>query len=168
MDNKKLEIKREGDKFLVGKKVFYNEIAAQIYIQEKESPKASMSKSTKAFIFFVILTAVFLIFLNKSNDGIFSGGRYTDTFIEGLIKGVVFTPIIFLVFWFSKKIKEFLINRKLKIEKNDNAYEEALMEIESDKVIKKTWAKAFSVSGGDELKTKAEYIKIRVKEISGN
>jgi hypothetical protein len=168
MDNKKLEIKREGDNFLVGGKVFYNEVAAKIYIEEKESPKAPMSKATKAFIFFIILMTGFLIFFKKSDGNLFSGGRYTDTFIEGLIKGAIFTPIIALIFWVPKKLKEFLNNRKLKIEENDNAYEEALMEIENNEIVKKTWAKAFSMSGGDELKTKAEYIKIRAKEISGN
>ncbi len=168
MGNKKLEIKNEGDKFLVGGKVFHNEIAAKIYIQEKESPRAPMSKATKVFIFFIILTVGFFIIFKKSDGNLLAGGRYTDTFIEGLIKGVVFTPIIALIFWAPKKLKEFLVNRKIKIEVSDNAYEEALMEIESNKIVKKTWAKAFSMSGGDELKTKAEYIKIRAKEISNN
>ena len=42
------------------------------------------------------------------------------------------------------------------------------MEIEENKIVKKTWAKAFAMPSGDESKTKAEYIRIRAKEISAN
>jgi len=168
MNNQKLEIKREGEKFMVGRKIFYNEVAARIYIEEKESPKAPMSTATKAFIFFTLMIALLILIFGGPDFNSLSGGRYSDAFIEGSIKGALLTPIIAFIFWAPKKLKDIFHNRKLKNEANENAYEEALIEIEENKIVKKTWAKAFAMSGGDESKTKAEYIRIRAKEISAN
>ena len=47
----------------------------------------------------------------------------------------------------------------------DEIYEKIMLEIEEDKKIKSTWAKAFSQSAGDENKAKALYINLRVEEI---
>lgn len=47
----------------------------------------------------------------------------------------------------------------------DEIYEKVMIEIEEDKKIKSTWAKAFSKENGDENKAKALYINLRVEEI---
>jgi hypothetical protein len=47
----------------------------------------------------------------------------------------------------------------------DEIYEKVMLEIEEDKKVKSTWAKAFAQSQGDENKAKALYISLRVQEI---
>jgi hypothetical protein len=47
----------------------------------------------------------------------------------------------------------------------EKAWEQALTEFESDERKKGVWAKAFSDSNGDEAKAKAQYLKIRAKQL---
>jgi len=48
---------------------------------------------------------------------------------------------------------------------SDSMYEQALKEIEDNKPHKASWARAFSETEGDEIKTKALYIKLRVAHL---
>jgi len=57
----------------------------------------------------------------------------------------------------------FKYNENLEINE-DEVYEKVMLEIEEDKKIKSTWAKAFAQSQGDENKAKALYINLRVDE----
>ena len=49
----------------------------------------------------------------------------------------------------------------------ESAYERAADELETNQVDKATWARAFADSDGDTQKTKARYIALRVKKLTG-
>jgi len=57
-------------------------------------------------------------------------------------------------------------NSNINIIKEEEFYEKALSEIEEDTKIKSTWAKALSLSNGDEVKANSLYIKLRVETLN--
>jgi uncharacterized membrane protein YhaH (DUF805 family) len=56
-------------------------------------------------------------------------------------------------------------NQHIDLVDEDSIYEQVMLEIEEDRKVKSTWAKAFAQSDGDENKAQAMYITFRVNEI---
>ena len=56
-------------------------------------------------------------------------------------------------------------DQNVELENEDAIYEQVMLEIEEDKKVKATWARALAQSDGDKDKAEALYIQFRVKEI---
>lgn len=56
-------------------------------------------------------------------------------------------------------------NQDVDLVDEDTIYEQVMLEIEEDRKVKSTWAKALAQSDGDREKTEALYIKLRVQNI---
>lgn len=158
-----MAIRFEDGHYIVGNKVFHTKTAAETYAEERED-RARMSNGTKIFLVVLVVIGGYFLFATMADS--YGAERYTDKFFEGAIKGLAFTPVIALLFWAPKLIRKFIKDRKDIGGLREDAYETALNEIETGQVIKRTWAKAFSLSDGDEAKAKAVYIKLRAVELS--
>lgn len=163
MSDEKLAVRFEDEHYVVGNKVFYTKAAAETYAEER-GERARMSNGTKIFLVVVVVIGGYFLFAPMVDS--FGAERHTDKFIEGAIKGLLFTPVIALLFWAPKKIRKIIKDRKDISGLRDDAYETALNEIETGQVIKKIWAKAYSLADGDDAKARAVYLKLRAVELS--
>jgi hypothetical protein len=145
-------------------------------------------------VFLVIFIVSFVPVIKRNNWEHFHkstsymlSASISEAFLYAIVGTFLLSPVLFIV---NKKIKSKTVERSKASnevsmgtgvespaqnneplndlnDKEDSCYEQALNEYETNKTDRATYAKAIVESNGDQEKTRATYIKLRVEKLLG-